>query len=146
VLTTCADWLACHPETVVLDIDTGYERPYEQGAAYGHYVSNPATMFPLWNRSEELRARDYTYGLRLGGARKAYLIAALAEERVVNDTLDGRAIVLVTAQEIDTLGVGRSVGGVQYPSGGEVRAFERADHAFAPGPAPALMPTPSSTP
>ena len=133
VLTTYEDWLARHPETVVLDIETGYARPYEQGAAYGHYFDNPATMFPVWDRSDELRTKDYVYGLRLGGARKAYPIAILADERVVNDTLDGRAIVLVTAQEIDTLGVGRGIGAVQYPSGGEVRAFERAEHAFTPG-------------
>ena len=117
----------------MLDIDTGYDRPYQQGAAYGHYFSNPATMFPVWNRSDELRTKDYVYGLRLGGARKAYPIATLADEQVVNDTLDGRAIVLVTAQEIETLGFGRGVGPVRYPSGGEVCAFERGDHRFAPG-------------
>ena len=66
--------------------------------------------------------------------RKAYPIATIAEKRVVNDTLDGRPIVLITAQEIDTLGVGRGIGGVQYYSGGEVQAFERAEHAFTPGP------------
>ena len=133
VLTSYEDWLAQHPETVVLDIDTGHDRPYEQGAAYGHYFSNPATMFPVWNRNDELRTKDYVYGLRLGGARKAYPIATLADEQVVNDTLDGRAIVLVTAQEIETLGFGRGVGPVRYPSGGEVRAFERGDQRFAPG-------------
>jgi hypothetical protein len=134
VLTTYEDWLEQHPNTAVLDIDTGYARPYEQGAAYGHYFSNASTMFPVWNRSDELRAKDYIYGLRLGGARKAYPVATLAEEQVVNDTLNERAIVLVAAQEVDTLGFGRGVGPVLYPSGGEVRAFERGNHSFAPGP------------
>ncbi|MDA1061962.1 MAG: DUF3179 domain-containing protein, partial [Chloroflexi bacterium] len=134
VLTTYQDWLARHPETVVLDENTGYDRPYEPGAAYGHYFSNPTTMFPVWNRSDQLRTKDYVYGLRLGGARKAYPIATLAAEQVVNDSLDGRAVVLVTAQEIETFGYGRGVGAVIYPSGGEVRAFERGDHAFAPDP------------
>ena len=133
VLTTYEDWLARHPHSVVLDIETGYYRPYEQGAAYGHYFSDPETMFPVWLRDDELRTKDYVYGLRLGGARKAYPIATLAEERVVNDTLNERPIVLVTAQEIDTLGYGRGVGPVLYPSGGEVRAFDRGEHTFAPG-------------
>ena len=133
VLTTYEDWLARHPHSVVLDIETGYYRPYEQGAAYGHYFSDPDTMFPVWLRDDELRTKDYVYGLRLGGARKAYPIATLAEERVVNDTLNDRPIVLVTAQEIDTLGYGRGVGPVLYPSGGEVRAFDRGERTFAPG-------------
>ncbi len=134
VLSTYEDWLERHPNSVVLDIDTGYLRPYEQGAAYGHYFSDPSTMFPVWLTDNELHMKEYVYGLRLGGARKAYPIDVLADERVVNDTFNDWPIVLVTAQEIDTLGYGRGVGPVLYPSGGEVRAFDRGDRSFAPGP------------
>ena len=133
VLSTYEDWLERHPDSVVLDIETGFLRPYEQGAAYGHYFSVPETMFPVWLTDNELRTKDYIYGLRLGGARKAYPIEVLAEERVVNDTLNDWPVVLVTAQEIDTLGFGRGVGAVLYPSGGEVRAFDRGDRTFLPG-------------
>ena len=133
VLSTYEDWLERHPNSVVLDIDTGYLRPYEQGAAYGHYFSDPSTMFPVWLTDNELHMKEYVYGLRLGGARKAYPIDVLAEERVVNDMLNDWPVVLVTAQEIDTLGYGRGVGPVLYPSGGEVRAFDRGDRSFAPG-------------
>ena len=134
VLTTWSEWLRQHPETSVLDIGTGYDRPYRPGAAYGHYFSQPDTMFPVWSRSPELRAKDYVYGLREGGARKAWPVEALAEERVVNDEVGGRAVVLVAAREVETLGYGRYVGPVLYPSGGEVRAYERGGRAFAPGP------------
>ena len=134
VLATYEDWLERHPDTLVLDIRTGYDRPYDPGAAYGHYFSDSETMFPVWLRSDELYLKQYVYGLRLGGARKAYPIDVLAEERVVNDTLGGRPVVLVTAKEIDTLGYGRGVGPVLYPSGGEVRAFERGDRRFYPAP------------
>ena len=134
VLATYEDWLERHPDTLVLDIHTGYDRPYDPGAAYGHYFSDSETMFPVWLRSDELYLKQYVYGLRLGGARKAYPIDVLAEERVVNDTLGGRPVVLVTAKEIDTLGYGRGVGPVLYPSGGEVRAFERGDRRFYPAP------------
>ena len=132
VLTTWSEWLRQHPETVVLDVDTGYDRPYQPGAAYGHYFSQPDTMFPVWSRSPELRAKDYVYGLREGGARKAWPVEALAEERVVNDEVGGLAVVLVAAREVETLGYGRYVGPVLYPSGGEVRAYERRDRVFAP--------------
>ena len=132
VLTTWSEWLRQHPETVVLDVDTGYDRPYQPGAAYGHYFSQPDTMFPVWSRSPDLRAKDYVYGLRVGGARKAWPVEALAAERVVNDEVGGLAVVLVAAREVETLGYGRFVGPVLYPSGGEVRAYERGDRVFAP--------------
>ena len=134
VLSTYQDWVERHPNTVVLDINTGFLRPYEQGAAYGHYFSVGETMFPVWLRNDELYTKDYVYGLRLGGARKAYPIDVLAEERVVNDVFNDRPIVLVTEKAIDTLGYGRGVGPVLYPSGGEVRAFDRGERRFYPGP------------
>ncbi len=134
VLSTYADWLARHPDTVVLDINTGFLRPYEQGAAYGHYFSVSETMFPVWLTNNELFLKEYIYGLRIAGARKAYPIDILADERVVNDTLGGRSLVLVTEREIDTLGFGRGVGAVLYNSGAEVRAFERGERRFYPGP------------
>jgi hypothetical protein len=134
VLSTYEDWVERHPNTVVLDINTGFLRPYEQGAAYGHYFSVGETMFPVWLRNDEFYLKEYVYGLRLGGARKAYPIDVLAEERVVNDVFNDRPIVLVTEKAIDTLGYGRGVGPVLYPSGGEVRAFDRGERRFYPGP------------
>ncbi len=133
VLSTYSDWLARHPDTTVLDINTGYARLYHPGAAYGHYFSEPDTMFPVWLRSDDLYLKQYVYGLRMGGARKAYPVDVLAEERVVNDVFNDQPIVLVTEQAIDTFGISR-VGPVLYPSGGEVRAFERGERRFYPGP------------
>ena len=133
VLSTYSDWLERHPHSVVLDINTGFPRLYQPGAAYGHYFSDPETMFPVWQRSEDLYLKQYVYGLRMGGARKAYPIDVLAEEHVVNDVFNDQPIVLVTEREIDTLGYSR-VGPVLYPSGGEVRAFERGERRFYPGP------------
>ena len=40
VVTTWEAWLSQHPDTVVLDTDTGYSRPYYPGAAYGDYFAD----------------------------------------------------------------------------------------------------------
>ena len=135
VLTTWEDWLAQHPETTVLDIRTGFSRPYEPGMAYGNYFQSGSTMFPIWNRSDLVSTKEFVYGLRIGGDRKAYPIRALADELVVNDTVGERPVVLVAARgEVITEGWHREVGSpAAYYSGGEVRAFERGDHAFAAG-------------
>ena len=136
VLTTWEDWLAQHPDTTVLDLRTGYARPYVPGAAYGSYFDDGDTMFPVWNRSDVVGTKEFVYGLRIGGDRKAYPLAAIADEQVVNDSVGERPVVLVAPQgEVITSGESQMIGPVAYSSGGEVRAFERGDETFAPGPA-----------
>ncbi len=133
VLTTWEDWLAQHPETDVIDINTGYYRPYEPGMPYGEYFSESGTLFPVWVESNELGLKNFVYGLRIGGDRKAYRLTAIAKERVVNDAVGEQQVVLVAARgEVQTEGTHERIGPVVYDSGGEVRAFER-DRFFTPG-------------
>ena len=46
VHTTWKAWLADHPDTKVLDIDTGFDRDYGPGVAYRDYWANSALIFP----------------------------------------------------------------------------------------------------
>ena len=46
VLTSWEAWKQQHPDTMVLSLNTGYERPYFPGAAYGDYFAADDTMFP----------------------------------------------------------------------------------------------------
>ena len=136
VLTTWEEWLAQHPGTDVIDINTGYYRPYEPGMPYGEYFSESGTMFPVWLESNELSRKNFVYGLRIGGDRKAYRVTAIARERVVNDAVGDQPVVLVAARgEVQTSGNHERIGPVVYDSGGEVRAFER-DRFFTPGDGP----------
>ena len=72
VLTSWGDWLAQHPDTDVLSTETGHNRPYEIGAAYGDYFAANSTMFPVWQRSDLLDTKDRVYALRIDGTPKAY--------------------------------------------------------------------------
>ena len=140
VLTSWEDWVAQHPETTVIDINTGYYRPYEPGMPYGEYFADGGTMFPVWLESDQLSLKNFIYGLRIGGDRKAYRLTAIAEERVVNDAVGGRPVVLVAARgEVRTEGVVELTGPVSYNSGGEVRAFDRGDRTFTPTDDPDLL-------
>ena len=47
VNTTWEQWLAAHPDTTVLDINTGFERDYGPGVAYRDYNASPRLMFPV---------------------------------------------------------------------------------------------------
>jgi hypothetical protein len=141
VLTTWADWQEQHPDTVVVDIETGYRRLYEPGAAYGDYFSNDnqlfvdGLMFPVWQQSDQLFNKDHVYALRLDDVPKAYAVTDLLAERVVNDTVGETAVVLVAAGDIVTVeGVSQRTGPVAYTSGAEIRVFARDGQLFTPGP------------
>lgn len=136
VLTSWQDWLDQHPETVVLDLNTGYQRPYFPGAAYGHYYASDETMFPVPQQSELLEAKAQIYALRINGVPKAYPIKILAEEQVVNDTVGDTPLVLVATRgivEVDGVSA-RALLSTEYTAGSEVRAYERGTDTFHPGP------------
>lgn len=137
VLTSWSAWQAQHPETRVLALETGFERYYLPGAAYGDYFSSDATMFPVWQRADQLAAKDRIYALRVGGIPKAYPLARLVEEIVVNDTIGDTNVVLVaTRGRVTVNGSSLRSGNVTYDAGGEVRAFLRGEESFAPGVGP----------
>ncbi len=136
VLTSWSDWVEQHPDTKVLSLETGHDRLYELGAAYGDYFSSEDTMFPVWQRSKEFEDKSRIYALYLDGVPKAYALEKLVEEQVVNDLLGETPLVLVAQRgTVDVEGLNLRVGSVNYDSGGEVRAYQRGDHIFAPGPA-----------
>jgi Protein of unknown function (DUF3179) len=116
VVTSWARWRETHPETRVLDIDTGYDRDYTPGKAYGKYFSSPDLMFPVWNRSRILPDKTWIFALLVGSSPKAYPLDVLARESVANDALGGTPVVLLAD-----------------PGTREVRAYERGAFRFKPG-------------
>lgn len=136
VLTTWSEWQNQHPDTLVVDVETGFPRDYTTGTAYADYFAAPDTMFPVWQRSDLLDTKDQIYALRVNGLPKAYPIGALIAERVVNDEVAGIAVVVVAAGEVvEVTGTSRRTGNTwTYSTGAEVRAYERAGETFAPGP------------
>jgi hypothetical protein len=134
VLTSWSEWVAQHPQTKVLSLETGHNRPYELGAAYGDYFAFDETMFPVWQRSEELPTKARVFALYLDGVPKAYALDRLIVEQVVNDVLGEIPLVLVAQRgTVEVEGVNQRAGEVVYDSGGEVRAYERGEHIFTPG-------------
>lgn len=118
VVTSWGDWRHQHPDTKVLDIKTGYDRPYEVGATYARYFGSPRLMFPVWQQSKLLPKKERIFAIQFDGQAKAYPLDALNRSGgVVNDTLGSLPLVVIYRD-----GVGR----VPLPSGwlaavGEVR-------------------------
>ena len=97
VITTWQEWRDEHPDTRVLDLDTGHTRDYRPGRPYGRYFASPDTMFPVSPRSGRLGTKEYVFALRLGTEAKAYPLEVLEKEPVVNDVLAGTNVVIVAS-------------------------------------------------
>ncbi|NDJ53795.1 MAG: DUF3179 domain-containing protein [Chloroflexi bacterium] len=134
VLTSWAEWLERHPDTLVLNRDTGFSRPYELGAAYAGYFSFEGIWFPVAQRNSILEDKDQIFVLRADESPKAYPLETLRDEQVVNDEVGGVEVVLVAARpEILVDGVSQRSGPATYSAGSEVRAYARDGRSFSLG-------------
>jgi hypothetical protein len=96
VLASWSEWKREHPDTKVLDIETGHRRLYEIGVPYGGYFASPGTMFPVWQERPELPAKARVLALEIDGHAKAYPLEAIAQAGgVVNDTVAKRPLVVI---------------------------------------------------
>lgn len=130
VVTDWATWLAEHPDTSVLSLDTGFNRDYTNGAAYADYFNDPGfLMFPVWQQdTTQQENKEIVFTLLLNDTPKAYPLDVIIPESVTNDTLAGTDLVIISRQtpERDFF----------EPGGAAVRAYERGDHVFSPGETP----------
>jgi hypothetical protein len=95
VITSWGEWRRQHPRTTVVSVETGHQRPYHAGAAYGRYFASTGTMFPVWQKSGTLHDKARVFTLVLEGRAKAYALEALNDAGgVLNDELADRAIVV----------------------------------------------------
>ena len=117
-LTAWGVWVSAHPDTTVLDVETGVYPaftylPESDGASiYSAYRNSETTMFPVPERSVDLPTKARVFGLTFNGQARAYPQEILAAHPVINDSLGGGDIVIVT------------------PDGGGSRAYQRDDRIF----------------
>lgn len=95
VITTWQAWVAAHPATRLLSAETGHQRNYSPGAAYGDYFASPALMFPAATDDRRLAPKDLVFALRGAATDKAWPLALFAGGRVINDRAGVLDIVLI---------------------------------------------------
>ena len=117
VVSTWADWYAQHPDTTVLDIETGFARDYGSGVAYNDYFNTSLTWFNVPVVDGRLAQKDDVYVVRIGGELTAYPIKVLARDILIQDEVGGVPIVVIATAE--------RAGGRSYESG-DIR-FASAD-------------------
>ncbi len=122
-LTVWSEWVAEHPDTTVLDLDTGvypedaYKPEDQNDSAYFAYRYQSDTVFPVPERSSDLGVKEQVFGLAFDDQARAYPLSLFEGQYVVNDTLADRDVVIFAA----ATGVG-------------VRAYDRDGHAFTRSP------------
>ena len=121
ILTTWEEWLELHPDTTVLQQDTGlypaefYAPEDDPRAIYYAYFNDPETMFPVPDRDDRLDTKAVVLGVQLNDSYKAYSSEALREHRVVHDVVGGEQIVVLSSAA--------SQGARAYYSGGNTFAL-----------------------
>jgi hypothetical protein len=116
VITTWGGWLQGHPDTVVLDINTGFDRDYTPDQPYGAYFAKPDTMFPVSPRDQRLSPKSYVFALQLNDQPKAYPLDIIGAERLVHDSLGDIPLLIIADAATRT-----------------ARAYERGAHTFSLG-------------
>lgn len=99
VTTTWGAWRERHPETLVLSLDTGYERDYAEGAAYRDYFATDRIMFGVPKLDDRLKNKDEVFGLiTRGGDARPLAIASrfLRENPLYYDAVGDLAVVVLT--------------------------------------------------
>ncbi len=114
VTTTWKQWLATHPDTRVLDINTGHDRDYQPGKPYGDYFASPDLRFPAATDKQQGKPKSELYVLRISGAEKAWPLELFKRGAVINDQAGALKLVLIGNAKTKT-----------------VRAYRRENYVFA---------------
>ena len=104
LLTSWQEWRRLHPDTRVLKPLPGYaDRIAEKNAMIRQGLSGEgAAPSDVTYHDDRLKPKTMILGVDVGGASKAFRLDALRRERVINDTLGGKPILLVHQPASDT--------------------------------------------
>ena len=126
VVTDWASWLEAHPDSSVLSLDTGFRRNYTNGAAYSDYFNSAELMFPSWQQDTALiENKEMVFALRLQGEAKAYPLATIIPEGIINDRVGNTDIIIIAEATPERE--------FFEPGGAAVRAYERQGREFSAG-------------
>lgn len=89
--TSWEAWAEEHPNTQVLNRDTGYKRDYSRNPYAGYEVSS-RTYFPVQNNNDSFHPKSWVAGVRRNGITRAYLFDKIKEKPVFTDNFAGEVL------------------------------------------------------
>ena len=131
VTTSWAAWKREHPETDVVALDTGYNKDYRAGAAYGDYFRSLSTRFPAAGTREKdaFEDKERLVVIRLGTRVRAFSVKSLTGSKIHNREVFGEPVVLLVSETSGPDEVWPGWGPEPLPA--SVRAYRRGEHTFS---------------
>ena len=114
-ITSWDSWQRHNPTTKVLSPETGHQRNYTPGAAYGNYFASPNLMFPARLDNATLAAKEFVFALRIRDQEKAWPLSLFEGGKMIHDQVGDLPILLIGNAATRT-----------------VSAYERGNHRFEP--------------
>ena len=99
VTTTWGEWRRRHPDTTVLDIDTGHRRDYGEGVAYQDYFATDELMFNSSQVDGRLPNKAEVLGLvfpEAGGSPLAIAARYAREHPLLHERIGSREFIVLT--------------------------------------------------
>ncbi len=118
-LTIWSERLAKHPDTTVLDLDTGvypedvYTPEAQNDSGYFAYRYQSDTLFPVPERNSDLETKEQVFRPAFGDEARAYPLSLFEGNNLINDTLASQKVVIFAG----AFGAG-------------VRAYKHGGHVF----------------
>jgi hypothetical protein len=85
---TWREWKAEHPDSEVLNQDTGFTRPYGRDP-YGTYYEDSFLMFPVENEDQRIHPKTVIFGIEVHGVYKAYKEEDVIQKGNFEDSVAG---------------------------------------------------------
>ena len=112
VTTTWGQWRRQHPDTLVLDIDTGFDRNYNEGVAYREYFATDELKYNVPKTDDRLPNKAPVLTLRFDESQLAISNAFLKENQVFHERVGSQSLVVLT------------------DNSGASRVYESGEHRF----------------
>ena len=94
--TSLTEWLALNPASLVMQEDPSFVNEYD---TTGKFESGKSTSKLTGTDSLSWKDKSWVIGVKAGKEKKAYDWNQLLAERIINDKLDGKNMVVVLAQD-----------------------------------------------
>jgi len=125
-MTTWGRWKTAHPDTLVLSIDTGFEKDYSVDR-YAEYRDSARLMFSVQQTDERVHPKTVVFGFQVGDSKVAFTEALLKERPSITHDLNGRQVTVTMKDDGSVLLV--TDDGEQYSP---IRLFWFAWYTFYP--------------
>jgi hypothetical protein len=92
------DWKQLYPNSKILSKDTGFSRPYGADPYGDDYYTSNQLYFPVSNYDDRLELKEKVIGLEYNvvgrGQYKAYKLQQIETQKVINDEINGKPVIL----------------------------------------------------